>query len=974
MASPKGKGISIFLRILLMFLVASVVTSCVLIYVSYQFSSKSMEKRTRETVLQQFAAIENDFDKQFGASLKGTIRSLITSPLLDDYLLASASEQLILGKKLERLLAQTIRGFESYHSIRFVDKDGQVKVMAVGNSGRKEFVNLRQGEDTTSPVISAKSFEVSRQMFLLLESTPLLLSSGYMEWFMPVREPLIEGPFLDEQGRLFSLAAEAKLDCTTGTFGGVLIIQQNLEVFLTYLRSMKYFDENPVWVFDSKGQVLQKPGNSQAVLDPCVYFRKAFQGTVELTRVREGLIAWQDFAVVPGKTFIRIAVSIPSSLLLKDMAPAVKFYTFTLLLSLCLILLLAMYVSRYLSKPIVELAAAATRFAEGKLNTAVTIRTTGEVQTLVDSFNRMTEDLRNTIMARDSSLESLHKEVAERKRAEIELQQQAEELAAAHSAAQAANRAKSAFLAAMSHEIRTPMNGVLGMTQLLLDTDLTSRQRRFADTVRRSGEALLTVINDILDFSKIEAGKLELEEILFDPWQTVEETVDLLAESAHRKGIEFMCLIQEEVPAIVQGDPNRLRQILTNLLGNAIKFTSHGEVVLRVVAVGQDAETARLKFEIRDTGIGISPENRVRLFQPFSQVDGTRTRKYGGTGLGLSIAKQLVHMMGGDIGVESTTGAGSTFWFSVPFRCSGAASRATPRTRCGLHGFRALVVAANAAQRAMLCQQVSAWDVSCESTGSGPQALRMLRAAATRGTAYTVAILESGLPGMDGLILARAIKSDPSIAAVHLVMLVPPGLDRDGEEARQAGIVGSVTKPVLQSRLYDCLVSLLQAPAVTLPVAVCPSPALHPNPKFEHASVLVVEDNPVNQEITLQMLKNLGCRVRVVTNGREALEALNCANCYDLVLMDCQMPEMDGFEATRAIRESEARRGEGPIRIIALTAHAMQGDREDCLAAGMNDYLSKPFSMQELCTVLTRWLPLSPAPPGGEVPAPAPPA
>ena len=799
MASIKGKGISIFVRILLLFLVVNVVTSGTLIFVSYEFSSESMEKRTRETIAQQVATIQDNFEKQYGANLKRTIQALISSSLLDDYLFASPSEQVILGKKLERLFVQTVQGFESYHSIRFVDADGQVKVAVVGNSGRKESLNLKQGGETTSPFSSAKSLEVSRQLFLRQESIPLLLSSGYMEWFMPVREPQIEGPFLDEQGAAFSLAGQSKLDLITGTFGGVLIIQQNLEVFFTYLRSVKLFDENPVWVFDAKGHTLQKPENAQAVLDPRAHLPKAFQGTVQITNVREGLIAWQDFAIVPGKTFIRIAISIPSSLLLKDLAPAVRFYTLSLVLSLCLILLLALYVSRYLSKPIIELAAAAARIAKGDLNTVVTIQTTGEVQTLVDSFNQMTADLRTTIVARDTSVESLQKEVAERKRAEIELQQQAKELTAAHSAAQAANHAKSAFLAAMSHEIRTPMNGVLGMTQLLLHTDLTPKQRRFADTVRSSGEALLTVINDILDFSKIEAGKLELEQIVFDLRETLEETVDLLAEIAHRKGIELLCLIQEGVPTLVQGDPNRLRQILTNLLGNALKFTARGEVVVRVAALEQDAETALLRFEICDTGIGIAPEEQSRLFQPFSQVDGSRTRKYGGTGLGLSIAKQLVHMMGGDIGVESATGVGSTFWFTVRFRSDDAASWAIPKAGCSLQGLRVLIVAENAAHRAILGQQVSAWDMLYESSSDGTQALEMLRVAATRGTGYSVVILERDLPGMDGLRLARAIKADPSIAAVHLVMLAPPGPASDEEEAqpsRDCGVSEQTRTPI----------------------------------------------------------------------------------------------------------------------------------------------------------------------------------
>ena len=551
MTSHTSRGSSIFVRILLVFLCVNVMTSGVLIYIAYTFSSASIEKRTKETIVQQVTTMHDNFEKQYGANLKRTMQTLISSALLDEYLSVSEVEKRVLGKKVERLFLQTIQNFESYHSIYFIDPTGDVKISVEGTAGRKESLNvIHQGgsahdpDDTPGP-------EATRRLFSRLEATPLLLSSGYMEWFMPPRDIQIEGPFVDAKGAVTSLVGVAKLDLETATFGGVLIIRQSLETFFTYLRGVKFFDENPVWVFDAKGRALQKPENDRTVFDPRADLPQGFQGTTRLMTVPKGFIAFQDFPIVPGKTFIRLAVSIPSSLLLTDLTPAVKFFSVILLASLCVILLVALSVSRYLARPIVELAAAAARFARGDLNTQVTIRTTGEVQTLVDSFNRMTGDLHKTMAARDASVASLVQEVAERQRAESVLQQQAEELTAAHRAAQAANRANSAFLATMSHEIRTPMNGVLWMTALLLRTELTARQHHFADMVRRSGEALLTIINDILDFSKIEAGKLDLDRLDFDLHETVEETVELLAERAQHKGLALLCLLQEDVPSVV---------------------------------------------------------------------------------------------------------------------------------------------------------------------------------------------------------------------------------------------------------------------------------------------------------------------------------------------------------------------------------------------------------------------------------------
>ena len=987
----------IFHRLLLAFLAVGAAISVPLIFVAFEFSRDASRLRTEQGITQQIDVVAAAFDQEYAVGVTRTLKQITASEALAQYLSASQDERLVNARTLETSFLKFQADYNTYSGLYYLDTEGQI-VAAVEDGRRVNQFMMDPDAGASSAAPLTPTVAARRELFQRIKTTPSLLSAGNMEWFMPPRQITVEGPFVDEKGRWTVLAGLPSLDFDNGALSGAAIVRVRLDLFLERLKSFTLFDERIVWVFTATGSPMLAPPQPVMKLTPAdLAADSAALTAVVMSKRDDDLVASRDLAIVGGRPVLRLAYGVPNTLLSRDFRPALVFFMVVLGLSALAVLTIAWAVARRFSSPIIELANAASRLAQGERTQAVAVQTSGELAVLVDSFNRMAANLEQANQNRASAFAVLRR-TAEQMQADDAsasaapraatdtlpagpsrsvpgLEHDAEDLRAisglitrliaereenlrnireAKEAAEQANRAKSQFLANMSHEIRTPLNAVLGMLKLLQSTPLTSRQDDYVTKTEGAARSLLLLLNDILDFSKVEADKMALDPRSFRIDQVMRDLSTILSASVGTKPLEVLFDIDPTLPRSLVGDDLRLRQVLINLGGNAIKFTDSGEVVLRVRVLDRTAEDVHVEFSVRDTGIGIAAEQQARIFNGFSQAEASTTRRFGGTGLGLAICQRLLGLMGGSIELESAPGRGSTFRFRIRLLiddvAEAAAARAPGAGADPQAGLRVLVVDDNPTAREVLgtMAQTLGWRVDLAEDGA--RALAMARELQHQGEAYDVVFVDWQMPGLDGWQTARQLRETLGHGPGSLVMMVTAhGREMLAQHSaeEQAALGGFLVKPVTASMLLDAVADARQG--VRAATSAAAAPAVQ---RLAGLRLLVVEDNANNRQVAQELLMAEGAAVDLAENGQQGVDAtLSARPPYDAVLMDLQMPLMDGLTATARIREQASL---AALPIIAMTANALPADRQACLAAGMSDHIGKPFDLSALVGTILR--------------------
>ena len=978
---------AIFHRLLLAFLAVGMLIGVPMIVVSLDFSRDSARLRTEQSVTQQIAIVAANFEQEFGLGLNRSLKQITSSDALTQYLSASQDERLVNARGLETSFLKSQSDYEIYSGIYYVDVFGRL-IASVEDGKRVSWDEETQPTQKKSLSERTPTPLHFKRLFERITTTPSLLSSGNMEWFMPPRQMVVEGPYIDEQGRWSLLAGLPSLDFDNGALSGVAVIRVRLDAFLSRLKTITLFDEQVIWLFGMGPEVLLKPQKTALVLTRAEVGGPQMAKDVILSKRDDDLVAYRDLAIVPEQPFLRIVYAVPNSLLSKDFEPALYFFIMVLGVSGVAVLTVAYFVAKNFSAPIIELAQAASRLARGELAGHVKVRSSGELMVLVDSFNRMSENLQRANESRSSAFAVLRKTAAQMQSPEtheparVVVQEGAEAPAEsapgqedvqdlraiselitqliteraenlritrdARDSAEQANRAKSQFLANMSHEIRTPLNAVLGMLKLLQSTGLTSRQLDYVSKTEGAARSLLFLLNDILDFSKVEADKMALDPRPFRLDQLMRDLSVILSASVGSKPVEVLFDIDPAIPRTLIGDDLRLQQVLINLGGNAIKFTERGEVVIRLKALALEAGEVQLECSVRDTGIGIPPDQHSRIFDGFSQAEASTTRRFGGTGLGLAICQRLVGLMGGQIRLDSEPGQGSTFSFEVSLAIDPSA-QAVPLpapSASDLCELNALVVDDNPTARQVLSEMVRTLGWQVDVAENGPQAVAMSRRRAEEGRPYDVAFVDWQMPGMDGWETGLRMREACGDTASTMVMMVTAHgreMLSDKSAAEQAALGGFLVKPVTASMLLDAVMDARSGANEPSNRAWAPPPSAQ---RLTGLRLLIVEDNPNNRQVAEELLRAEGATVELAENGQKGLEEVERAlEPFDAVLMDLQMPVMDGFTATARLRADERWKA---LPVIAMTANAMDSDRQACLDAGMTDHVGKPFDLDDL--------------------------